>query len=154
MSLVLTDMWWPSAQKCHEELCLIFVQLIIYIASILLAPSFHTSTHQHSCSPCAQTFVPKEKEEMEQETRFDTDSAAICRMNSEPFLLQLLVWLNHLYLSMSLFIEEIFNEDPVDHSLVNFKWSEKAGHLPVSVLKMSWIFNSMDASGPKSRDEM
>ena len=93
MSLVLTDMWWPSAQQCHEELCLIFVQLIIYIASILLAPSFHTSTHQHSCSPCAQTFVPKEKEEMEQETRFDTDSAAICRMNSEPFLLQLLVWL-------------------------------------------------------------
>ena len=55
---------------------------------------------------------------------------------------------------MSLFIEEIFNEDPVDHSLVNFKWSEKAGHLPVSVLKMSWIFNSMDASGPKSRGEM
>ena len=53
-----------------------------------------------------------------------------------------------------LFIEEIFNEDPVDHSLVNFKWSKKAGHLPVSVLKMSWIFNSMDTSGPKSRDEM
>ena len=27
----------------------------------------------------------------------------------------------HLCLSVSLFIEEIFNEDPVDHSLVNFK---------------------------------
>lgn len=84
MSLVLTDMWWPSAQQCHEELCLIFVQLIIYIASILLAPSFHTSTHQHTRSPCAQTFVPKGKEETEQETRFDTESAALCRMNSEP----------------------------------------------------------------------
>lgn len=57
----------------------------------------------------------------------------------------------HLCLSVSLFIEEIFNEDPVDHSLVNFKWSKKAGHLPVSILKMSWIFNSVDASGPKSR---
>ena len=27
----------------------------------------------------------------------------------------------HMCLSVSLFIEEIFNEDPVDYSLVNFK---------------------------------
>ena len=117
MSSFLTDMWSPSSQQCHEELCLIFVQLIIYIASVLMAPSSHTSTHQHTCSPCAQTFVPKGKKENKRQGLI-----LIMQLYAEwtqNLLAEAFGSAYHLCLSVLQLIEEIFNEDPVDQSLVN-----------------------------------
>lgn len=72
------------SKQCHEELFLIFVPLIIYMAYITMTPCPHTHRHIHTCPLHSHTFVLQGKKVIEEETIIDINIPALCRINSEP----------------------------------------------------------------------
>lgn len=149
MSSFPTDMGFPSSKQCHEELFLIFVPLIIYIAYITVSQLSY-APHALTCLPHTHAFVLQGRRVIEV-TITDTTTPVLCTIIS-AFLLQLLVRLSaYPCPSALLFVAKIFYEDPIGHDPVSLERSGKTDHLPIPVLKIISTFNSTDVPDTKSR---
>lgn len=144
MSFFSNDMGFPSSKQCHEELFLIFVSLIIYIAYITITFSTcaRTHTHKHTHTLTAYSHICSTGKESNRRRYYYWYYYSSCVHNHlRVFLLRLSMY--HCP-SALLFIAKIFNEDRVGHSLVSLEKSGKTVHLPIPVLKIISTFNSID----------